>query len=71
MINNPQNIENDIVLAHGRWCLDKCMTAEGAKRLALDSPIYAENEQRIQSLMDQRRADLIANKVAYCENEIH
>lgn len=52
-MNNPTNIENDLILTHGRWCADKCL--------------HPANEQRIQSIMDQRRADLIANRVAYCE----
>lgn len=53
MIHNPANIENDVVLTYGRWCLSQCL--------------YEVNRQAIQSRADQRRADLVANRVAYCE----
>lgn len=68
MIQNPANIENDVVLAHGRWCLDQCMGEAGARALLSEDrvPAYAANERRIKSIMDQRRADLEANRVEYC-----
>lgn len=54
MIRNPVDIENDVVLTYGRWCLDQCL--------------YEINRHAIQIRADQRRADLIANRVVYCEN---
>lgn len=69
MIKNPENIEADVVLAHGRWCLDRMMTKAGAQRLLSEDRVqlYAATERRVLSVMDQRRSALVANEVAYCE----
>jgi len=53
------NIESDIVLEHGRWCLDRLADPRFLSRDTLA-------KERIEAIMDQRRDDIRSGRAQVC-----
>lgn len=53
------NINQDIIIEHGHWCLDRLARPEDLTR-------QTGARERIEAIMDQRRANIKSGKVTSC-----